>query len=196
MKNTTGKVLSAILSIALVFTLMLGGFGLLGLSGDDSVSVFAVGSDGSSDSSSSSSSSSSSTAKKKSVKKAKLKVKAIPVTVTTGQKTVLTKDQYLSIKNAGGKKTFKIVKVNKDKKKFSINKKNGKLTIKDGIKAGTYKVKVRVKTKGNKKCKAGNKTVTVTVTVADPVPAAPVTPAAPTTPATTDTPSDAGTTQG
>lgn len=34
-------------------------------------------------------------------------------------------------------------------KKISINKKTGKVTIKKGLKKGTYKVKVKIKAKGN-----------------------------------------------
>ena len=50
-------------------------------------------------------------------------------------------------------------------KKILIDKKTGKLTVKKGLKKGTYKVKIKVKAAGNSSYKAGTKTVTVTVKV-------------------------------
>ena len=49
-------------------------------------------------------------------------------------------------KKGQGTLTYKKVKGNK---KISINKKNGKITIKKGLKKGTYKVKVKIRAKGN-----------------------------------------------
>lgn len=198
MKRSAARFLSGILSSVLVFALVLGGFGVLGSKGDSSVSVFAVGSDGSG---STYTSTSSTAPKKSSVKKAKLSVTANEVNIIAGEKTTLPRSAILNIKNAGGKKTYKIVKVSSSKKKFAINKK-GKLTVKSGLAAGTYKVKISVKTTGSKKYKAGKKTVTVTVNAVAPVPAVqpapatPVDPVTPTDPTTPDTPSDPGNTQG
>ncbi|MBR2547411.1 MAG: hypothetical protein IKF07_04390 [Eubacterium sp.] len=42
----------------------------------------------------------------------------------------------------------------KGSRKISINKKTGKITIKKGLKKGTYKVKIKVKAAGNDKYKA------------------------------------------
>lgn len=50
-------------------------------------------------------------------------------------------------------------------KQLTVNKKNGKITVKKGTKKGTYKVKVKVTAKGNKNYQSANKTVTVTVKV-------------------------------
>ena len=50
-------------------------------------------------------------------------------------------------------------------KKIIVNKKNGKITVKKGLKKGTYKVKVKVTAAGNSSYKAATKTVTVTVKV-------------------------------
>ena len=51
-------------------------------------------------------------------------------------------------------------------KKITINKKTGKVTIKKGLKKGTYKVKVKVKAKGNANYKASAyKTVTFKIIV-------------------------------
>ena len=49
-------------------------------------------------------------------------------------------------KKGQGTLTYKKVKGNK---KISINKKTGKVTIKKGLKKGTYKVKVKIKANGN-----------------------------------------------
>ena len=49
-------------------------------------------------------------------------------------------------KKGQGTLTYKKVKGNK---KITINKKNGKVTIKKGLKKGTYKVKVKIQAKGN-----------------------------------------------
>ena len=48
---------------------------------------------------------------------------------------------------------------------ITINKKTGKLTVKKGLKKGTYKVKVKVTDSGNAKYKKATKTVTFTVKV-------------------------------
>ena len=57
-----------------------------------------------------------------------------------------------------GSKTFK--------KYFKINKTNGKVKVKKGLKKGTYKVKVKVKAAGNGNYKASAvKTVTFKVRV-------------------------------
>ena len=42
---------------------------------------------------------------------------------------------------------------------------NGKVTVKKGLKKGTYKVKVKVKAAGNKNYKAATKTVTFKINV-------------------------------
>ena len=63
-------------------------------------------------------------------------------------------------KNIGSKKTNK-----KYGKKITINAKNGKITVKKGLKKGTYKVKVKVRAAGNSKYKALTKTVTFKIRV-------------------------------
>ncbi len=49
--------------------------------------------------------------------------------------------------------------------KITINKSTGKVTVKKGLKKGTYKVKIKVKAAGNANYKAGTKTVTFTIKV-------------------------------
>ena len=75
-------------------------------------------------------------------------------------KTVKVKFQKLS-KKTQKLKVSKVIKFTKKgqgtltyakksgNKKITINKKTGKITIKKGLKKGTYKVKVKVKAKGN-----------------------------------------------
>ena len=66
-------------------------------------------------------------------------------------------------KKGQGTKAYKKVKGNK---KITINKKNGKVTVKKGLKKGTYKVKVKVKAAGNATYGASAwKTVTITIKV-------------------------------
>ena len=54
----------------------------------------------------------------------------------------------------------------KGSKKITINRKTGKVTVKKGLKKGTYKVKVKVRAAGNSNYKAsGWKTVTFKVKI-------------------------------
>lgn len=66
-------------------------------------------------------------------------------------------------KKGVGALTFKKVKGNK---KIKVNKKTGKITIKKGLKKGTYKVKMKIKAKGDRNYKASSyKTVTFKIKV-------------------------------
>ena len=47
--------------------------------------------------------------------------------------------------------------------KITVNKSTGKVTVKKGLKKGTYTVKVKVKAAGNEYYKASTKTVTFTI---------------------------------
>ena len=72
--------------------------------------------------------------------------------------------------NGEGKVTYKLVSAKLGKKsfkrKFKIAKANGKLTVKKGLKKGTYKVKIKVKAAGNANYNASEwKTVTVKIKV-------------------------------
>ena len=68
---------------------------------------------------------------------------------------------------AQGKVTYKKVSVIKKKfaKKITVNKKTGKITVKKGLKKGTYKLKIKVTAAGTTAYKAGSKTVTVKIKV-------------------------------
>ena len=72
----------------------------------------------------------------------------------------------LAVKSAKGTVTYKISSgTTKAKKALTINQKTGKITVKKGTKAGTYKVQVTVKAAGNSSYKSGSKVVTITVKV-------------------------------
>jgi hypothetical protein len=72
----------------------------------------------------------------------------------------------IEISKSEGAWSFKKVKGNK---KITVNKETGKITLKKGLKKGTYKVKVKVTASGGKigntKYKKGSKTVTVKIIV-------------------------------
>lgn len=191
MGKRKSKLLSAALSLALMFTVAIGCFDIFGILAGPAYEVEAVDSGGSS-------SSPTTTTKKSTKKKAKKKLqvsgKTVSIQYDAAQKgnTVLSKNTIMAVKNAGGKKTYKIASVSPKsaKKYFKISKK-GKLTIKKGLKPGTYTVKIKIKTSGSSKYRAGSKTVKVKIVVNPPV----VVPAPAPTPAPTDTPesTDSGT---
>ncbi len=91
-------------------------------------------------------------AKKPVVKYAKLK---------KGNQTIALK-KAIAVSKAQGKVTYKKTK---GYAKITINKKTGKITLKKGIKKGSYKIKFKVTAAGNKYYKKGVKTVTVKIKV-------------------------------
>lgn len=91
-----------------------------------------------------------------------LKVKAKKITASSTKNKSFAKTKYLSIKNAKGKLVFA---GKSGSKSITVNKKTGKLTVKKGLKKGTYKFKVKVTAKGNTTYKSGSKTVTVKIKV-------------------------------
>jgi uncharacterized protein YkwD len=90
-------------------------------------------------------------AKKATVKFKKLKKKS---------QTIALK-KAMTVSKAQGKVTFQKAKGNK---KITVAK-NGKITVKKGLKKGTYKVKIKVMAAGNSAYNAKTKTVTVTIKV-------------------------------
>ena len=94
-----------------------------------------------------------------------LKVKTKTVTVKykklKKKAQTITKKKAFAITDAKGNVSFK--KVSGDKK-ISINK-NGKITVKKGLKKKTYKIKVVVTAAGDDKFESGSKTVTVKIKV-------------------------------
>ena len=89
-------------------------------------------------------------------KTAKVKLKSLK----KKNQTVAQKNAF-TVTKAQGKVTYAKASGNK---KITVDK-NGKITVKKGLKKGTYKVKVKVKAAGNKEYKAAVKTVTVTIKV-------------------------------
>ncbi len=113
-------------------------------------------------------------------KEIKYTIKKAPNTLNASGKTVNAKFRKLkkkavtikraaAIKYSGniGKVTYKKVSVNKKKfaKKFLVNKKTGKITIKKGVKKGLYKFKIKVTAAGNANYQSKSKTVTVKIKV-------------------------------
>lgn len=76
------------------------------------------------------------------------------------------KKKVISVSKAKGAVTYKIKKGSKAAKKaLKLNKRTGKVTVKKGTKAGTYKLKIRVTVAGDSQYKAKSKTVTIRVKV-------------------------------
>ena len=86
--------------------------------------------------------------------------KNIPA-ATYGKAKTIAASKAITVKDAQGKVTYK--KVSGAQKITVAN--NGKITVKKGIAAGTYKVKIAVKAAGNDLYKAATKNVTVKITV-------------------------------
>lgn len=96
---------------------------------------------------------------------------AQPMTVKTAAKnaayTKLARGNVViagavSVSGAQGKVTYAKTGGNA---KITVNKSTGRITLKKGLKKGTYKVKIKVTAAGNANYKAGSKTVTVTIKV-------------------------------
>ncbi len=77
--------------------------------------------------------------------------------------------RFTDKKNTKGAIRYALVSAKKGsknyRKSFSVNKKNGKLTIKKGLAKGSYKITVKVSAAGDKSCKEAEKNVTFTVKV-------------------------------
>ena len=97
-------------------------------------------------------------AKKPTVKYSKLKKK---------NQTIALK-KAMTVTKAQGAVTYKLSSAKKGKKKFKKYfkvAKNGKITVKKGLKKGTYTVKIKVSAAGNNEYNAAVKTVTVKIKV-------------------------------
>ena len=95
--------------------------------------------------------------KKVNIKYTKIKNKAQSITA---------KKAY-TVSKAIGTKSYKLSSVSKSKfkKYFKVDVKSGKITIKKGLKRGTYKVKVKITAAGNDQYKSRSKTATLTVNI-------------------------------
>lgn len=90
-----------------------------------------------------------------------LTAKGKSVSVKANKKSTVKKAKAFSIQNAKGALTFKKAKGNK---KITVSK-NGKITVKKGLKKGTYKVKIKVTAAGDETYTAKTETVTVKIIV-------------------------------
>ncbi|MDO4859953.1 MAG: Ig-like domain-containing protein [Bacillota bacterium] len=103
----------------------------------------------------------------------KAKGKTVKAKYTKVKKKALKikKTKAFKVTKAKGKVTYKRGKITAKKKLLKQAKKkikiakNGKITLKKGLKKGTYKVKVKVRAAGNKYFKAKTRTVTVKIVV-------------------------------
>ena len=87
----------------------------------------------------------------KSVNPMKVKAKTVKVKYSKlrNKKLIIKTNKAFTITDARGKVTFKVVKYDKiAKKKIKVSK-AGKITVKKGLKKGTYKLKVNVTAAGN-----------------------------------------------
>ena len=94
-----------------------------------------------------------------------LKAKGKKVKVSAAKlekkKVTVKRKKAISVKSAQGTVSYKKTKGNK---KIFVAK-NGKIIIKKGLKAGTYKIRIKVTAAGNKSYKKGSQTVVVKVVV-------------------------------
>ena len=83
------------------------------------------------------------------------------------KKQVISTKKALTVKNAKGSVTYKLVSVTKSKykKNFSVNTKTGKIKVKKGMKKGTYTLKIKVGAAGNASYLPAKKTGKVKVKI-------------------------------
>ena len=91
-----------------------------------------------------------------------VKAKAPAVKYSKSKDQTVARAKALAVSKAQGKVAYAKVS---GSKKIAVAKKTGKLTVKKGLRPGTYKVGVKVSAAGNANYKAGSKTVTVKVRV-------------------------------
>ena len=104
------------------------------------------------------------------------------VTVTKAKQPMKVKGKTVSVKLSDLKKGDQKIKITKaakitkakgkksyakksGDKNITVNKKTGLITVKKGLKKGTYKIKVKVTAKGSKYYKKGSKTAVITIKI-------------------------------
>jgi len=94
----------------------------------------------------------------------KVKIKASKL---AKKKQTIKPAKYLTVSNAQGNLAYKLtgVKKKKFKKYFKVNPKNGNITVKKGLKKGTYKLNIDITAAGNGNYLPATKQVTVTIRV-------------------------------
>ena len=103
--------------------------------------------------------------RKKLAKKSVTITRSKAIKVTGGKGTVTYSKVGVTVRKKAGKKAKYVKASSKTAAKFRINKKNGNITLKKGLKKGTYKLKVKVAASGNAEYRAGSKNATVTIKV-------------------------------
>ena len=95
-----------------------------------------------------------------------LTAKGKPVTLkvkTLKKKSItVTRSKAVAVSGAKGTVTYSKSSGNA---KITVNKKNGNITVKKGLKKGIYKIKIKVTAAGNSTVKSAVKTVTVTIKI-------------------------------
>jgi len=83
------------------------------------------------------------------------------------QAKVIKRTKAIKITGAKGKVTYKLTGVSKKKyrKYFKVAKNTGKLTVKKGIRKGSYKVRIKVMASGDRAFKSASTAVTVKIRV-------------------------------
>ena len=161
MKKIVKRILGSLLPLVLAFVFVAGTFEVGEMLGAPGVASYAINSGGDS---TPTPSPSPAPAKKKGKKANTIKVTGktveIPITKVSKKTQTIKRKTALTVSKAKGKVTYKKKSGNK---KITINKKTGKITVKKGLKLGTYKFKVKVTAAGTSKYK--KKTVTKTVTI-------------------------------
>ena len=102
-------------------------------------------------------------------KTAKLKAGTLTGKKLTKKTLTIQSAKACTIANPIGKVTYSKVKLNKKEfsKKFIVNKKTGKITVKKGVKEGTYRMTVKVKAAGDRNHKALKKKITITIKITE-----------------------------
>ena len=97
----------------------------------------------------------------------KAKAQTIKYSKVKSKKQTIKRTKAITVNKAQGKVIYKLTKVAKAKfkKYFSVNSKNGNITVKKGLKKGKYTLSIKVTAKGNANYKSLSKTVKVKVTV-------------------------------
>lgn len=151
----------AVLSVTMLFTAAEVGV----IVDSEPVLLEALGSDGDSTDTNTTDTTTDTTTKKKTKKANTLKVKGKTVKLSavklSKKKQTIKRKKAITVSKAKGSVTFKKTK---GTSKIKVSKK-GVITVKKGLKKGTYKIKVKVTAKGNSSYKAGSKTATVTIKV-------------------------------
>ena len=95
------------------------------------------------------------------------KTTTVSFTTLKSKSLTLAPSKIINIKKSGkGTMAYKLVKASKYQSYFSLNATTGKLTIKKGLKKGTYSLKITVKAAGNANYKASTlKTIIIKIIV-------------------------------